>query len=195
MNNRERAIWRITLASLAYATLRYNVFKGVPWSDWPVFVLNKALALSSLLLLVLWAVRARRGKGTPQTVLLTAASRMTLAHVGLSLVALTPVYFPAFFLDGRLTWQAGTAVALGVAAASGLAAGARQGGPHGHRLPALGLVAFGAGTHAALYGYASWLTPWAWPGYMPPITLVSFMAGIIGVLAALRGPSRPPVSR
>ena len=60
---------------------------------------------------------------------------------------------------------------------------------------ALGLVAFGAGAHAALYGYSSWLTPSSWPGYLPPITLVSFAAGIIGVLVALRGPSSPPVSR
>ena len=192
MNNRAHAAWVVTAASLAYATLRYNVLKGVPWSDWPVFVLNKALALSSLLLLVLWAVRARRGRGTPQAVLLAAASRMALAHIGLSLVVLTPVYFPAFFLDGRLTWQAGTAVALGVAAASGLAAGARHAGAHASRLLALGLVAFGAGAHAALYGYSSWLTPSSWPGYLPPITLVSFAAGLIGLLAALRS---PPTSR
>jgi len=195
LSNRTFAIWGVTAASLAYATLRYNVLKGVPWSDWPVFVLNKALALSGLLLLVLWIVRARRGRGTPQAALLAAAARMTLAHIGLSLVVLTPVYFPAFFLDGRLTWQAGTAVALGIAAASGLAAGARHAGAHGYTLLAFGLVAFGAGAHAALYGYSSWLTPSSWPGYMPPITLVSFAAGISGVLAALCGPSSPSVSR
>ena len=195
MSTSASTTWAVTAGSLAYATLRYNILKGVPWTDWPVFVLNKALALSSLLLLVLWTVRARRGRGAPQAVLLAAASRMALAHVGLSLVVLTPVYFPAFFLDGRLTWQAGTAVALGVAAASGLAVGARHAGAHGYRLLALGLVAFGAGAHAALYGYSSWLTPSAWPGYLPPITLIAFAAGIFGMLAAVGGPSGPPVSR
>ena len=103
-----------------------------------------------------------------------------LAHIGLSLVVLSPVYFPAFFVDGRLTWQAGTALAIGVAAAVALPVVSRPGRAHRSRLRGLGLIAFAAGCHAALFGYSSWFTPAAWPGYLPPITLVSFAAGLIG---------------
>ena len=195
MRRPSAAIWGITGASIAYATLRYNVLKGVAWSDWPVFVLNKAIALSSLLLLVVWVLRARRGARAPQEALLAAAARMMLAHVGLSLVLLTPVYFPAFFAEGRLTWQAGAALLLGVAAAMGLSVASRSGSGHGASRRALGIVAFAAGSHAALFGYASWLTPATWPAYLLPITLLSFAAGVVGIVAALSGLSSPPDSR
>jgi hypothetical protein len=185
MRKPSSAVWVITAASLAYATLRYNVFKGVAWSDWPVFVLNKGLALSSLLLLVAWILRARPTVGAPQTALLAAASRMMLAHIGLSLVLLTPVYFPAFFESGRLTWKAGAAILLGVMATSGLSVAVAPVGAAGARRRALGLVSLAAGSHAALFGHASWLTPSEWPGYLVPITLISFLAGLVGIVAAL----------
>ena len=191
MRKSSSLFWSITSASLAYATLRYNVFKGVAWSDWPVFALNKALALSSLLLLVAWVLRGRRGASGSQSALLAAASRTLLAHIVLSLVLLTPVYFPASFAGGRLTWQAGTAVLLGVAAAVGLSAAGRPADGPRTRRRALGAVAWAAGCHAAMFGYSSWFTPSAWPGYLPPITLVAFVAGLAGFAAAL---GRPPDS-
>ena len=184
MRRRSSAVWGITAASLAYATLRYNVFKGVAWSDWPVFVLNKAIALSSLLLLVAWILRNRRPAEASGAPLLAAASMLALAHAGLSLIVLTPAYFPAFFEESRLSWQAGVALALGVATAIRLSVVARPGHAHLSRLRGLGLIACAAGCHAALFGYSSWFTPTAWPGSLPPITLVSFAAGLIGAFAA-----------
>ena len=184
MRRRPSAVWGITAASLAYATLRYNVFKGVAWSDWPVFVLNKGLALSSMMLLAAWILRHRRSTDVSEPGLLAAASRLMLAHIGLSLVVLSPVYFPAFFVDGRLTWQAGAALAIGMAAAVGLPVVSRPGHAHLSRLRGLGLIACAAGCHAALFGYSSWFTPAAWPGHLLPITLISFAAGLVGAFAA-----------
>jgi hypothetical protein len=174
----------ITAASVAYATIRYNVFKGVAWTDWPVFVLNKGLALSSVVLLAAWILRHRRSTDVSEPALLAAASRLMLAHIGLSLVVLSPVYFPAFFVDGRLTWQAGAALSIGMAAAVGLPVVSRPGRAHRSRRRGLGLIVFAAGCHAALFGYSSWFTPAAWPGSLPPITLVSFAAGLFGAFAA-----------
>ena len=34
--------------SLAYAIVRYHIFKGVPWSQFPLFTINKAVAVVSL---------------------------------------------------------------------------------------------------------------------------------------------------
>ncbi|KKO17939.1 MAG: hypothetical protein BROFUL_03390 [Candidatus Brocadia fulgida] len=50
----------VFLAAAAYATLRYNVFKGVPWSDWSTYVMNKAVALSALAFMALEVFRSRR---------------------------------------------------------------------------------------------------------------------------------------
>jgi hypothetical protein len=195
MRKPSSAVWVITAASLAYATLRYNVFKGVAWADWPVFILNKGLALASLLLLAAWILGHRRSTDASEPALLAAASRLMLAHIGLSLAALSPVYFPAFFADGRFTWQAGTALAIGVAAAVALPVASRPGHAHLSRLRGLGLIACAAGCHAALFGYSSWFTPTAWPGRLLPITLISFAAGLVGLGAAWSGHAHPPSRR
>jgi hypothetical protein len=120
ISKHSRATWVITFMSLVYATVRYNVFKGVPWSDWPVYVVNNALALSSLLILLTWILRARLGPDESMASLLSNARRLALVHAGLSLAILSPAYFPAFFLDGKLSWPSGVSVLLGAVAASGL---------------------------------------------------------------------------
>jgi hypothetical protein len=43
----------IISSSLIYATLRYPVFGGVDWIHFPLYVINKALALSGFLLLLI----------------------------------------------------------------------------------------------------------------------------------------------
>jgi hypothetical protein len=35
-----------------------------------------------------------------------------------------------------------------------------------------------------LLGFGGWTTPSAWPGFLFPITLIAFIVGIIGLLAA-----------
>ena len=192
MRKSSSAIWSISAASLAYATLRYNIFKGVAWSDWPVYILNKALAVASLLMLVTWVLRSRLGASGSRTALLAAASRTMLAHIVLSLVLFMPAYFPAFYADGRLTWQAGAAVLLGISAAMGLSVTGRPACDSQPRRRAVGAVAFAAGCHAAMFGYSSWLSPATWPGYLPPITLISFLAGVASLTAALGGLPGPP---
>lgn len=32
-----------------------------------------------------------------------------------------------------------------------------------------------SGLHVLIMGFAGWLTPGKWPGYMPPITMISFL--------------------
>ena len=46
-------IYWIGLLSLAYAVVRYHGFGGVPWTDFPMFILNKAISLTAFLLLTL----------------------------------------------------------------------------------------------------------------------------------------------
>ena len=185
MPSNARIIRLVIAASVSYATLRYNVFKGVPWTDWPVYILNKALALSALFLLVAWVLRARRDPGAYREDLWEVAWRLVLIHVSLSLALYGAAYFPAFFFDGRLTWQAGVSLLAGAIAAGG--AGAIR-APHGHPAPIrlVGGLMLLIGAHAGVIGYAGWFTPSSWPGYLFPITLVSFVAGLVGAAAGLR---------
>ena len=60
-----QALGLIALAAV-YATVRYNVFKGVPWSDWPGYIADKALAVAGLLLLTSAGWRKVRGGASMQ---------------------------------------------------------------------------------------------------------------------------------
>ena len=186
-----RTVFTVMISCAIYATLRYNVFKGVAWSEWPVYVLNKVFALSSLLLLMIQILRLRRNQGDPKPSLLTAAWALMLLHAGLSLVILEPAYYIKYFSGSKLTLAAGWSMMLGVAAAVGLHVYSRfcERAGAGRLILKLGGFAFVAGLHAALLGYAGWFQPATWPGHMIPITLISFVSGLVALSAAL-GPRR-----
>ncbi|MDO8836112.1 MAG: hypothetical protein Q7V01_10975, partial [Vicinamibacterales bacterium] len=132
-----------------------------------------------------WVVRARRDPAAYREDLWDVAWRLVLIHVSLSLALYGAAYFPAFFVDGRLTWQAGVSLLAGAIAAGG--AGAIR-APHGLAAPVrmVGGLTLLVGVHAGVIGYANWFTPASWPGYLFPITLVSFVAGLAGAAAGLR---------
>jgi hypothetical protein len=197
-----KTVLTVLAACGGYATLRYNVFKAVAWSEWPVYVFNKVCALSALVLLMIYALRRRRGPAVGGTDLLVPAWLLMLTHVGLSLAILAPAYYAKYFQADKLTWQAGWSMLLGVVAAVAFHKCTRA----CELMQATGLlknvggIAFVSGLHAALLGYAGWFDPGAWPGRMVPITLLSFAAGSVALWAALRpgqnaapAPAVPPV--
>lgn len=175
-----------TLAlSTLYATARYNVFKGVPWADWPDYICNKVLALSGLILISLAVFRLASRNTRPIRRLMAAGSAFALTHTLVSLGLLRPAYFDRFFAGEKLSLAGGTSLMMAAVAMAllhwgkgrrGSSTPASSGGP-------LGAIAFLSGLHAALPSMAAWLDPAAWPGGMPPITLISFLVG----LAALAG--------
>ena len=188
-----KTIPTVLITTALYATLRYNVFKGVAWSEWPVYVLNKVFGLSALLLLMIYALQRRRSRREPAGRLLPVAWILMLMHVGLSLAILTPAYYVKYFQADKLTWQAGWSMMLGVVAAVGLHKFGRAcelSNPVG-LLAKIGILAFLSGVHAALLGYAGWFQPSTWPGHLLPITLISFVAGSVAVAATL-WPQRKP---
>jgi hypothetical protein len=180
-----KTVASVVAAALLYATVRYNAFKGVPWEEWPTYVVNKAAALAALVLMAVFLIRRRTQAGTPPWHLLKAAAWLIALHVGLSLALLGPVTYPKFFADGKPTAAVAWSILLGASAAAGALLRSRRpvgvadrGGPL-----RLGLLAFAAGSHAALLGYGGWTTPSTWPGFLFPITLIAFVAGTIGLLA------------
>src|SRR5688572_13451556 len=76
--------------AVAYATVRYNIFKGVAWSDWPVYTLNKVFGVTSLLLLVIAVARYRLGNAYPNGKIMYAAGLSGGIHILLSLLLLNP---------------------------------------------------------------------------------------------------------
>jgi hypothetical protein len=180
-----RSVAGVIVLSVLYATLRYNVFKGVAWEEWPTFILNKAAALAALLLVVAALVQPSRETGRDR--LLAAARWLILLHVGLSLVLLGPASFASFYVDGKLVATAALSMLIGTVAAASVPLLLRPatGGSPNDRLLRTGLFAFLPGLHAALLGFRNWGDPSSWPGYMVPITLISFLAGTVGLGTSL----------
>ncbi len=173
----------LTVLTMIYATLRYNVLKGVPWSDWPSYTLNKAFAVGSLLAIVAAVIRlARRGNGS--TTLLVWGGVLALAHSLLTFALLDPIYYPRLFHEGKLTAAASVSLTLGALLIAVMELGARRAANWSPRIrqASLALIAFGTGIHAALPATSTWLNPAAWPGGLPPLTLISFVAGGVSLL-------------
>ena len=180
------------LGSAVYATARYNIFKGVSWNDWSTYTLNKALALSALLLLAFSVIRKSSAKGNPNGRTLYMASVFASMHVVLSLTLLSPAYYESMFVQNKLTAAAGVSMALGAVAAAVMAVGKRT---HGAQdtdggVRSLAILAFVVGLHAMFQGVGGWFAPSKWPGMMPPLTLISFLLGLAAVTIAW-WPKRP----
>lgn len=178
------------LGSAVYATARYHIFRGVPWSDWPTYTLNKAFALAAVVLFVFSVVRVRSARGHSMVSNMPMASLFGFTHVALSLTLLSPAYYEKFFVQGRLTGAAGVSMLLGAVAAAAMAVGKGMradqdaGGPRN-----LAMLALVVGLHAMLQGLGGWFAPSEWPGGLPPITLISFLLGL-AALAIVFWPRR-----
>jgi hypothetical protein len=181
-----KASWIALFGSVLYATLRYNLFQGVPWADWPVYTLNKAFALSALILLVFFIIRRAREQGPGKVRTLYGAGVFGAIHVILSLALLSPAYYGKLFSEGKLTATAGWSVGLGAVAAAAMAFGTIIRGDQdmGRGLRNLSILALVIGFHALLQGFAGWFVPSNWPGMMPPITLISFLLGLAAAAIA-----------
>jgi len=170
----------VILSSITYATLRYNVFKGVSWSDWPLYVVNKAVALSAILLLAITVIRSRPASTSEQPPELRVAGTLALLHILISVSLLTPAYFPKLFEGERISVTTGFSILAGIGVTTAMLTGKGVPSIRGRLLPVL---AFVIGCHAALLGFTGWFVPYEWPGGMPPITLFSFIAGTMACVS------------
>lgn len=180
-----RIILFIFFGSTLYATFRYNIFKGVPWTDWPLYVLNKSFAVSALILLVLAIFRYRNNQPKSNKQILNVASFFLILHILISTSLLNPAYCAKFSVDAKLTLPASISILLGAIATAlffrnSISKGLEE--RRNEKIKYLTIVSLFVGFHAGLQGYLSWFSPNTWPGYLPPITLVSFLLGLSALL-------------
>lgn len=172
------------LLALVYATLRYQVGKDVPWSDWPVYTVNKALGVAALGMVAAGLIRFCLQGVAGLSPHFALAGHAMVTHGVLSLVLLQPAYLPKFYAAQKLTVAASLALLLGAAAAVAFYA-SRKSSRHWlpqNRVRVAGTIAFAAGLHAALPGTGTWLAFGTWPFGLPPITLISFLIGTVAAL-------------
>lgn len=172
-------------ASLAYPILRYVVAGDVPAKDLPLFVANKAVALYAALALAVWALRKARADARGAAEWRRAFYLAAVVHVVMTLMLMGPTYYGKLYeADGRLGWAAGLGLLAGLAALLVAWSGAVRrviGRPR-----ALAIIALFMMGHVAGLGLPGWLAPASWPASLPPITLLSALAGLAALAARRR---------
>ncbi len=196
----------IFLFSFSYAVVRYDVFAGVPWSQLPFFIMNKVMAFSgTILLIITFTISPLKNLGVniPSS-WLTARKGMGITgfasifvHVLINLLIFSPAYYGKFFdANNLLTLNAGLSMLSGVLAFVilwlynisffkpdkniGLNKVLKS---KGFLLVFLPLAAF----HMFFMGYEGWLTPSKWQGGIPPISLVTFSLFFTGYILNIVG--------
>ena len=184
------------IATSGYAVLRYALVGPVPFSQLPVYLLNKSIAWSALILVCIALSTGSMSRISPRLFAGWVSQRkfiglsgfmLATVHVVMSLSILTPSYYPSFFdgqsstfnLLGGLTIQSGVvswmllSTLMLVSIPSVQQSISRQYWLHWQRGAGLGAALLGGGH--VLYGFAGWWTPQTWHGGLPPITLLSFL--------------------
>lgn len=168
----------IACLTTAYAIVRYVLAGDVAAVHVPVFILNKGLSFAAAVLLLLAAIKERQ----QQTQYFgRAAWHMVILHSLLSLSILSAAYYPKFFDAERLNLNGELLVLLGVLNAYAFYQLRQFKDSITLKIVCSGLLAM----HLLPMG-SSWFSPSLWQAFMPPISLLSFLASSAAFLIYLR---------
>ena len=201
-----RLVGGIILFSLGYAVLRYHLVGGVPWKDFPFYILNKGLSLAAFILISFnfafspakkWGIPIPKPWLDARKVLGMMGFLLVLIHVFMSLMLFSPLrYAKLFEANGTMTLNAGLSMLAGILAFVTLwvytvsfQTFLREDKAFialiTSRTTMLISFLFGA-MHLFFMGYSGWLKPSSWNGGLPPISLVAFVVFLIAYILNLR---------
>ena len=201
MNRRNKLISLIILGGfLAYAILRYHVFKGIEWIHFPLYTLNKVLSVGGLSMLTVSGIIMLKNRTShPSFVdhtLVTLGIICILLHVLVSMMLISPtVYESLYGVDQTFNWMGELSMFFGVLGTLFIILFRILPGllNDEHKYQSLekikkslppGFLFFGM--HVFFLGCQGWLKPSDWPGGMPPISMISFVVAVIGFIITLR---------
>lgn len=179
----------LTVAVLIFATLyaviRYNIYSEVPWNEFPLYVLNKIISFSAIILLSFTIIFRKRENPSFCKKVLKYSKALILIHVLVSLIIFSSSYYPKLFeadkvnLIGQFTILAGIASLFQLnnlryyklsRIEKSISILKRNGSEF--LLIVLSL-------HLIIMGFSGWIKTHNWPGGLPPISLLSFIVVLI----------------
>lgn len=204
--------WKFTLTSLAvifalfflYAIARYVVFRGLPPTQIPFYLMNKAIAVTTVAMLGI-----SLGLGPLNKLLsgkyesIVGAKKyfglvgfgLAALHTIMSLALLKPSYFGKFFEGDKLNFIGETSLLFGtlalfffsvLAIVSIPSVSERFDKKAWDNINKIGLLGFGlVMLHVFAMGYTGWLDTSRWPGKMLPISLIAFLMILIVFIVKL----------
>jgi DMSO/TMAO reductase YedYZ heme-binding membrane subunit len=187
-----------------YAILRYNIFKGVDPIHFPVYILNKVFSSVGLFFLafsyVVGKIHIIKFESKEARTLWMKYSGLigfsfSAMHVFMTLMILNPAYYPKLYDGDMLNLTGELSMLMGVASlyffsipaittlpfmqqAFGLKKWQKR-----QRMGYYGLLT--ALLHVVIMGFSGWLKVSTWPGYLPPITLISAVIAAIPLILKL----------
>lgn len=179
--------------TLGYAFLRYNVVRNVSYENIPLFIANKAIALTATILIGLSFLLGPLARFLPKLFVPHLYLRKHLGvtgfaaaalHALISLVLLTPAYYPKFFLpNGKMDLIGESSILFGILAfLIFLAISITSLPPIENRMDPrqwkfvqrLGYLAYILILfHVAVMGWAGWWQPESWKFGLASISLIS----------------------
>ena len=199
----------IFLLYFVYAIIRYNVFKGVPYSEIPLYVLNKAISWTAIslisisyLLSTLNSLNLKISNELLSERKFFGISGFFLAaiHVLISIIYLNPTFYSKFYSENgvlntltqlSLLFGIITFVILSIPLFNKLSPQHEKYSDKWRQFQNIGYWAlFTAILHLGFMGFSGWFDISHWPGKMPPITLLSaiiaFMPLILRIYAVIK---------
>ena len=183
------------LISISYAVVRYNIFGNVPWEDLPLFITNKAIALTVVLLLFL-SVIAKKAFMPTKKIFWKIIFILTSIHVFISFYLLGPEHFKKFYsvnelnLIGYLTLFFGISAFVGIIILNSEKLLPTKDGnlsvPESIKKIIRAIIPFLIIAHLFTMGLKGWLTPNNWHGYLIPISLIAFLVMLIYIIRIKR---------
>jgi uncharacterized membrane protein YfcA len=184
----------VLLSTTIYAVVRYCGFGGVSLIHVPVYVLNKAISMAAAVSLLMAAMSVVRSRRETAVFWSKACTNLAFIHVLLSLSILSKGYFDKFFDNGKMSLTGEATVFFGAMAAYCIwRLNTRGMKPAEWRTTTAAMYALVAG-HLFVMGYDGWLQVQKWNGGLPPITLLSFLFVIYGLMTFLRSKEAELVS-
>lgn len=120
-----RVVFLVVMLSLAYAYVRYNIVRDVPFANFPLYIANKAIAMASAILIgisFLLGPLARFSRRFVNSLELRKGLGlwgfgMAAFHAVASLLLLSPAYYERIYGEaGKLTLQGESFLAFGILA-------------------------------------------------------------------------------
>jgi len=187
----------VLIISFLYSILRYNIIKDVEWAHFPLFIFNKAISLSAVILMVMSVISGRKAINSERYKILAmrygwVGFQFVVLHVIISLTLLNADYYNKFFQSGRLNFTGELSLLLGIGAFVLLviysinAALQRWGvepfhpGINNNFIRSTAVILIGA--HLFVMGIKGWIDILSWPGGLLPISLLGFIMILLIIL-------------
>ena len=193
--------------SVLYAIVRYHLVGDVEWRDFPVFILNKATSLAAVIFvaasyLVGKTIRWYDDDKRLRLVVIKFCGLMGFSLAAIHAVLALTIWTPRLFREvlrrcgppqsagragheplGWLRFSFCPPPAITTLPMMPKALGGKR-WKRAQRMGYLSLVL--VAVHLVALGFKGWLKPQAWPGWLPSISLLAFVAAVIPLIVRRR---------